>query len=151
MQDPGYELPRIPIPRTPLNSRMIGASLGKGVYVVDWPKPQHEGWEAFMEMERLRLQQHAQGKMALALGRALQGESQHELERIALEDQRLAQRGMVRLKSGSSVYYKHIDELTRADRAARLEAEWETVVWLKQRVECMKRGEDAPPIPTHLS
>jgi hypothetical protein len=30
---------------------MIGASRGKGVYVVDRPKPAHEGWEAFMEME----------------------------------------------------------------------------------------------------
>jgi hypothetical protein len=129
---------------------MIGASRGKGVYVVDWPKPGHEGWEAFMEMERLRLQQHAQGKMALALGRALQGESQHELDRIALEDRRLIQPGMVRLKSGSSVYYKHIDELTRAHRASRIEAEWETVVWLKQRVERRKWGEDAPPIPRYL-
>jgi hypothetical protein len=84
------------------------------------------------------------------LGRALQGESQHELDRIALEDRRLAQRGMVMLKSGRRIFYKHIEDLTRADKGARLEAEWETVVWLKQRIERSKWGEDAPPIPRHL-
>jgi len=103
-----------------------------------------------MDMERQRLQEHAQGKMARALGYALPGESQQELDRIALEDQRLAQSGMVGLKMGERLYYKHIDELSREDRQARIAAERETVEWLKERVERRKRGEDAPPIPTHL-
>ena len=115
-----------------------------------WPRPGHDAWEAFMEMERQRLQDHAQGKMARALGHALPGESREGLERIALEDQRLAQSGFVQLKSGHRIYYKHIEELTREDRTARIAAELATVEWLKERVERAKRGEDAPPIPTHL-
>jgi triosephosphate isomerase len=51
---------------------------------------------------------------------------------------------------GERVYYKHIDELTREDRQARIAAERETVACLKERVERRKRGEDAPPIPTQL-
>ena len=54
------------------------------------------------------------------------------------------------LKSGHRIYYKHIDELTREDRTARIAAEREMVAWLKERVERGKRGEDAPPNPTHL-
>jgi hypothetical protein len=43
----------------------------------------------------------------------------------------LAQQGMVKLKSGQSVYYKHVDELTRE---ARIAAEMEEVEWLKRRL-----------------
>ena len=39
-------------------------------------KPEHDTFEEFMDMERARLQEHAQGKMAGALGHALAGESQ---------------------------------------------------------------------------
>ena len=59
--------------------------------VGDRPKPEHDTFDEFMEMEWARLQEHASGKMARALGYALPGESQEELERIAREDQRLAQ------------------------------------------------------------
>jgi hypothetical protein len=37
-----------------------------------------------METERRRLQQHAKGKLGEALGRALPGEEQEQLDRIAL-------------------------------------------------------------------
>jgi hypothetical protein len=95
------------------------------------PKPeQHDTFDEFMEMEHSRLQEHASGKLARALGHALPGESQEELERIAAEDQRLAQEGKVRLKVGEEIHYKHIDELTREDRAARMAAEQEEVDWL---------------------
>jgi hypothetical protein len=63
-----------------------------------------------------RWSEHASGKMANALGHALPGESQEELDRIAAEGQRLAQNGMVKLKVGKEVSYKHIDEPTREDR-----------------------------------
>jgi hypothetical protein len=108
--------------------------------VGDRPKPEHDTFDQFMDMERSRLQQHAQGKLAAALGHALPGESQEELDRIALEDQRLAQQGMVKLKVGESVSYKHIDELTREDREARIAAEMEEVEWLKRRLEFHKEG-----------
>ncbi|MBA2534222.1 MAG: hypothetical protein H0V21_04380, partial [Rubrobacter sp.] len=38
-----------------------------------------------------------------ALGRALPGESQEELEKIAEEDQRKAEEGLVELRSGDEV------------------------------------------------
>ncbi len=104
----------------------------------DRPKPEHDTFDEFMEMERARLQEHAQGKMARALGYALPGESQQELNRIAAEDQRLAQEGIVKLKLGDSVHYKHIDELTREDRTARIAAEREEVDWLMERLRLRK-------------
>jgi hypothetical protein len=106
--------------------------------VGDRPKPEHDTFDEFMEMERARLQEHAQGKMARALGYALPGESQQELNRIAAEDQRLAQEGIVKLKLGDSVHYKHIDELTREDRTARIAAEREEVDWLMERLRLPK-------------
>jgi len=106
--------------------------------VGDMPKPEHDTFDQFMEIERARIQEHAQGKMARALGHALPGESQDELERIAAEDQRLAQEGMVKLKVGGDIHYKHIDELTREDRTARIAAEREEVDWLMNRVRLRK-------------
>lgn len=38
------------------------------------------------------------------------GESQEELEDMAIEDQLFAQYGYVPLKEGQKVFYKHIDE-----------------------------------------
>jgi hypothetical protein len=106
--------------------------------VDDGPKPEHDTFERFMEMERARLQEHAQGKMARALGLALPGESQEELDRKAAEDQRLAQDGMVKLKVDEEIRYKHIDELTRKDRRARIAAETEEVDWLMERLRLCK-------------
>lgn len=105
----------------------------------DRPKPEHDTFEEFMDMERGRPQEHASGKMARALGRALPGESQEELDRIAQEDRRLAQEGMVKLKVGDEVFHKHVEELTREDRRARIESEKEEVDWLKGRVRRRKQ------------
>jgi hypothetical protein len=76
--------------------------------------------------------------MARALGHALPGESQEDLDRKAAEDQRLAQEGMVKLKVSEEIHYEHIDELTREDRAARIVAEREEVDWLMNRVRLRK-------------
>jgi len=101
-------------------------------------KPEHDTFDKFMEMERGRLQEHASGKMARALGHALPGESQEDLDSIAQEDQRLAQQEMVKLKVGEEIHYKHIDELTREDRRARMAAEREEVDWLMNRLRLRK-------------
>ena len=102
------------------------------------PRPEHDTFDEFMDMERARLQEHAQGKLARALGHALPGESQEDLDRIAAEDRRLAQEGMVKLKVGEEIHYKHIEELTREDRTARMEAEREEVDWLMNRLRLRK-------------
>jgi hypothetical protein len=120
------------------------------VHIDSRPEPEHDTFEQFLELERGRLQKHASGALADALGYALPGESQEQLDRIAAEDQRRAQRGMVRLKVGEEVSYKHIDELIREDRQARIAAELEEVEWLNERVKLFKEGAEAPPIPIHL-
>jgi hypothetical protein len=45
---------------------------------------------------------------------------------------------MVKLKVGEQIHYKHIDELTREDRMARMTAEQEEVDWLMKRVRLRK-------------
>ena len=99
-----------------------------------WPGPDHDGWEAYMDTERMQLSERASGKLRRAMGRVLPGESREELERIAAEDERFAQAGLVRLKRGERVFYKHIDDLTREDRWARIEAERDTIAWLRGRI-----------------
>ena len=106
--------------------------------MVERHKPEHDTFEEFMEMERGRLQEHAQGKLAAALGHALPGESQEELDRIARKDQLLSQEGLVPLKVGEEIHYKHIEELTREDREARIAAEKEEVGWLMERMRRRK-------------
>jgi hypothetical protein len=105
-----------------------------GEHVGDRPKSEHDTFDEFMEMERARIQKHAQRKMARALGYALPGESQQELNRIAAEGQSRAPQGIVKLKIDDSVHYKHIDELTCEDRATRIAAEREVLDWLIERL-----------------
>src|SRR5215211_1454307 len=91
-------------------------------------------WERFLLAEQRALVARAEGILARALGEALPEESQEELERIAREDQRLAQEGIVKLRVGEEILYKHIEELAREDRWARIEAEREEVDWLMNRL-----------------
>ncbi|MFL5992651.1 MAG: hypothetical protein ACJ73W_11750 [Rubrobacteraceae bacterium] len=107
-----------------------------------------------MDTERTQLSERASGKMRRAIGRVLEGESREELERIAAEDERLAHAGLVKLKRGERVFYKHIDDLAPEDRRARIAAERGTIVWLKgrivtERVAAMwrERGWDRPRRP----
>jgi hypothetical protein len=88
----------------------------------------------YMEVERRELEQRRNGQLSRAIGRALPGESHEELERIAEEDQRKAERGLVELRSGDEVWYKHIDEITRHDRQARIESENARAAWIQERL-----------------
>jgi hypothetical protein len=92
-------------------------------------KTHQELWEQYMEVERREVEQRRNGQ----LGRALPGESHEELERIAEEDRRKAEEGLVELRSGDEVWYKHIDELTREDRPARIESENTRAAWIQER------------------
>jgi len=102
-------------------------------------KTHQELWEQYMEVERRELEQRRNGHLGRALGRALPGESQEELERIAEEDRRKAEQGLVELRSGDEVWYKHIDELTREDRPARIESENVRATWLQERLNRQPR------------
>ena len=98
-----------------------------------------ELWEKYMEVEYRELEQRKKGQLGRALGRALPGESQEELDRIAEEDQRWAVAGLVELRSGEEVWYKHIDQLTREDRPARIESENARAAWIRERLNRQAR------------
>jgi hypothetical protein len=55
------------------------------------------------------------------------------LRRLAREDQRQAEEGLVALTSNGNVYYKRVDELNEEDMAARIAADRSRTAWLKER------------------
>lgn len=100
---------------------------------------QRDTWEEFLRLERAAVQECADGRLARALGPALPGESQEELDRLVEEDVRLAGEGLVELRRGEEVWYRHVEELTREERPAMIEAEMSWQRWLKGRVEKVKK------------
>jgi lauroyl/myristoyl acyltransferase len=98
-----------------------------------------ELWEQYMEVERRELEQRRDGQLGRALGRALPDESEEELQRMAEEDQRKAERGLVELRQGDEVWFKHIDEITRDDRPARIESENARAAWIQDRLRRQPR------------
>jgi hypothetical protein len=91
-------------------------------------------WERFLQTERRMLEARKNGQLAKALGWRLPGESQMELERIALEDRSTAAEGLVELRSEEGEpYYKHIDQVTREHRLDRVRAELARIEWLLER------------------
>ena len=67
------------------------------------------------------------------MGEALAGEPPAALRRLAREDQRQAEAGLVALTSNGKVYYKHVGELEEDDMAARIAADRLRTTWLKER------------------
>ena len=89
-----------------------------------------------MEAERNALLDRIDGRLARAVGPALDGEDQEEIDRIAEEDRRLAREGLVRLvDEEGKVSLKHLDRLTPRDAAARIRAERALLDWLIARTE----------------
>ena len=96
-------------------------------------------WERYMEVERKELEQRRTGQLGRALGQALPGESQEELDKMAEKDQRKSEEGLVELRSGDEVWYKHIDEITREDRQARIDSENARATWIRERLNRLSR------------
>jgi hypothetical protein len=90
-------------------------------------------WESFMRRERRELMLRKEGQLAELLGEALAGEPPAALRRLAREDQRQAEEGLVALTSNGKVYYKLVEELTEGDMAARIAADRLREAWLKER------------------
>ena len=61
------------------------------------------------------------------------GESQAALGRLAREDQRQAEEGLVTLTSNGKMYYKLVEDLEEGDMAARIAADRLREAWLKER------------------
>jgi hypothetical protein len=90
-------------------------------------------WESFMRKERRELELRKEGQLARLLGEALAGESPAALGRLALEDQRQAEEGLVALTRNGKTYYKLLEELTEEDMGARIAAARLREAWLKER------------------
>ena len=90
-------------------------------------------WESFMRRERRELELRKEGQLARLLGEALAGESPAALGRLAREDQRQADEGLVALTSNGKMYNKLVEELTEGDMGARMAADRLREAWLKER------------------
>jgi uncharacterized membrane protein YkoI len=90
-------------------------------------------WELFMQEELRELEKRKAGQLAELLGEALPGEPSTALERLAYEDRRQAEEGLVALMSMGKVSYKPLDELSPKDMAARIAANRLRMTWLKER------------------
>jgi hypothetical protein len=104
-------------------------------------------WEGFMQMERTQLRERRAGKLRRALGVALPGESVEELDAIGEQDRLRAERGLVAVVGRGGISFVHLDDLSSLDMRSRTAAERVQVGWLRERVECRRRGTSAPPIP----
>jgi hypothetical protein len=90
-------------------------------------------WKGFMREELRELEERKAGQLADLLGEALPGEPPAALRRLADEDRRQAQAGLVALMSMGKVSYKRVDELSPADMPARAAANRLRTTWLKER------------------
>ena len=93
-----------------------------------------------LEAERSLLEQRRNGDLAESLGEPLPSESPEELRWLVVEDQHLAEEGLVELRSGEKAWYKHVDALSPEDRPARIEAESARRAWLMQRLTKQAQG-----------
>jgi DNA-binding NarL/FixJ family response regulator len=89
-------------------------------------------WTLFLQSEMRELELRKDGQLASLLGEPLPGEMPATLERLVSQDQRQAEEGLVALMSGGRVSYKHLDDLTRKDRPARIAANRSRTTWLKE-------------------
>ena len=90
-------------------------------------------WESFMQAELRELELRKDGQLARLLGEPLPGESPEALQRLASEDRRQAEEGLVALMSNGKVFYKHVEGLTEEDMPARIAANRLRTRWLKER------------------
>ncbi len=94
---------------------------------------QAAAWKQFTQAERRELELRKDGQLARLLGEPLQGELPTTLQRLASEDQRQAERGLVALMSGGKTLYKDIADLCPEDMPARIAANRLRTTWLKER------------------
>lgn len=90
-------------------------------------------WERFMQVELQELELRKAGQLARALGKPQPGEAPALVERLASEDRRQAQEGLVALMSMGKVTYKRLEELSIKDMPARIAANRLRETWLKER------------------
>lgn len=92
-------------------------------------------WKAFMQTELRERELRRDGQLSRLLGEPLPGESPAALQRLASEDRRQAEEGLVALMSNGKVLYKHVERLSEEDMPARVAAKSLRTTWLKKRVD----------------
>jgi cellobiose-specific phosphotransferase system component IIA len=92
-------------------------------------------WEAFMQAERREMELRKNGQLAKMLGEPLPGEPPAEMLRLASEDRRQAEEGLVALMSDGEVFYKHLEDLSEWEMPARSASTSSRTAWLKERQE----------------
>ncbi len=102
-------------------------------------------WERFVRTERRQLQLRKDGQLARLLGEPLPGELPALLNKLAAEDRRQAEHGLVALMSGGKTLYKHIGDLEPDDMPARIAANRLRITWLKERRDSWLGGKDFRP------
>lgn len=90
-------------------------------------------WERFTQTERQELKLRQEGQLARLLGKPLPGEQPATLQRLASDDQRQAEAGMVALMCNGKTTYKAIEDLRPEDMPARIAANRLRTTWLKER------------------
>ncbi|MDQ4127804.1 MAG: hypothetical protein M3151_07655 [Actinomycetota bacterium] len=102
-------------------------------------------WKPFIQAERQELELRKDGQLAKQLGDPLPGEPPEALRRLASEDRRQAEQGLVALTSNGKVFYKRVEELSPEDMPARGAAKRLRTTWLKERSDrWLGRGEVSP-------
>ena len=103
---------------------------------------QAAAWERFMQAELRELDLRKGGQLARLLSEPLPGEPPAALERLASEDRRQAEEGLVALMRNGNVFYKHLEELSQEDMPARIAANRARTTWLKERQDrWLSRGD----------
>jgi hypothetical protein len=88
-----------------------------------------------MQEERRELELRKDGQLSRMLGEPLPGEPRAEMLRLASEDRKQAEEGLVALMSDGEVFYKHLEDLSLGDVPARIAATSSRTAWLKERQE----------------
>lgn len=102
-------------------------------------------WKPFIQAELRELELRKEGQLARLLGDPLPGEPPEALERLASEDRRQAELGLVALTSNGKVFYKRVEELSPEDMPARGAAKRLRTTWLKERSDrWLGHGEHTP-------
>ncbi len=102
-------------------------------------------WESFVQQELRELELRKDGQLARLLGEPLAGELPEALRRLASEDQRQAEEGLVALMSNGEVFYKHVEELTEEDMPAREAVNRARMTWLKERRDAWLGHDEGQP------
>ena len=102
-------------------------------------------WKSFVQGELRELELRKDGQLAGLLGEPLPGESPAALRRLASEDRRQAEEGLVALMSNGEVFYKHIEELSEEDMPARDAVNRARMTWLKERRDAWLGQEEEQP------